>query len=602
MQRPPSRVALPRSTNPAWWGRVGAAFAGALLILAAITAVNVASVLEGRTLSGERTRMRELLLQIGKLRSALQDAETGQRGFLLTGDEADLGPYHSGLNDVQVHLAAIDRLDDQYRTATFDISRVRPLIAERLSVLADGLSAYRAGGVEAALPIIRSGHGKAVMDDVRRVLNTQQEEIQHVLDERSNRADANSRRAIILLVAGTTVSTFLVAFAFVWLRREVADRRTAEASLSRILDASLDAICSFDAEGRFVQASAGGERVWGYRPEELLGTPYIDKVVPEDREKTVAMAATIMAGAPTTAFENRYQRKDGTVAHVMWSAQWSSADQVMFCVARDITEMQGAREAARRHAETLERTLAELVVARDRAEAADRLKSAFLATMSHELRTPLNAIIGFTGILLQGLAGPLNAEQQTQLGMVQGSARHLLALINDVLDISKIEAGELKVGHAPFDLRAVIDRALGVVRPSADAKGLRLTSRLDPRIGAAVGDARRVEQILLNLLNNAVKFTSQGEVTLTADLAEGECRMQVIDTGIGIAADDLATLFEPFRQIDTGLARNHEGTGLGLAICQRLAHLLGGRIHAASRPGEGSVFSVNLPVNAPVPS
>lgn len=487
MQHLASRVALPRSTSPARPGRVGAAFAAALLILAGITAVNVASLLEGRALLRERTQVRQLLLQIGKLRSALQDAETGQRGFLLTGDEAYLGSYHSGLNDAQVHLAAIDRVDDPYRTATFDISRVRPLIAERLSVLADGVSAHRAGGIEAALPIIRSGHGKAVMDDVRRVLNAQQEAIQHVLDERSNRANANSRRAIIMLVAGTTVSMFLVAFAFAWLRREIADRRAAETSLSR-------------------------------------------------------------------------------------------------------------------HAEMLERTLAELAVARDRAEAADRIKSAFLATTSHELRTPLNSIIGFTGILLQGLAGPLNAEQQAQLGMVQGSARHLLALINDILDISKIEAGELKVGHAPFDLRAVIDRALAVVRPSADAKGLRLTSRLDPRIGAAVGDARRVEQILLNLLNNAVTFTSQGDVTLTADLAEGECRMQVIDTGIGIGADDLATLFQPFRQIDAGLARSHEGTGLGLAICQRLAHLLGGRIHAASRPGQGSVFSVNLPVDAPVPS
>ena len=550
---------------------MGAAFAGALLILAAITAVNVASVLEGPTLSGERTRMCELAAPDWQV--AFRPAGRGNgatRLPALTGDEADLGPYHSGLNDVQVHLAAIDRLDDQYRTATFDISRVRPLIAERLSVLADGLSAYRAGGVEAALPIIRSGHGKAVMDDVRRVLNTQQEEIQHVLDERSNRADANSRRAIILLVAGTTVSTFLVAFAFVWLRREVADRRTAEASLSRILDASLDAICSFDAEGRFVQASAGGERVWGYRPEELLGTPYIDKVVPEDREKTVAMAATIMAGVHTTAFENRYQRKDGTVAHVMWSAQWSPADQVMFCVARDITEVQGAREAARRHAEMLERT-AELAVAKDRAEAADRLKSAFLATMSHELRTPLNSIIGFTGILLQGLAGPLNAEQKSSSAWCRDSAHHLLALINDVLDISKIEAGQLEVASEPFDLRESIERSCRHRDAAGRQERLPLVARIAPEVGAITSDRRRVEQILLNLLSNAIKFTEQGERRRSRPIAgrgtnaPAATARVVADTGIGIKPEDLAhavPALPPDRHRPDAPARRH-GPGPG---------------------------------------
>jgi len=256
-----------------------------------------------------------------------------------------------------------------------------------------------------------------------------------------------------------------------------------------------------------------------------------------------------------------------------------------------------------------ERT-AELAEARERAETADRLKSAFLATMSHELRTPLNSIIGFTGLILQGLAGPLTAEQRRQLDMVAGSSRHLLALINDILDISKIEAGQLQVNHAAFDLRGSLARAADLVAPLAARKGLTLDVRPAPELGDVVSDQRRVEQVLLNLLNNAVKFTERGHVTLTASvLADGAgpspgpvvC-MTVADTGIGIKAEDLNQLFLPFRQIDTGLARQHEGTGLGLAICRRLATLLGGEVRASSVWGQGSEFTFLLPVKGAAPN
>lgn len=232
------------------------------------------------------------------------------------------------------------------------------------------------------------------------------------------------------------------------------------------------------------------------------------------------------------------------------------------------------------------------------AQAADRLKSAFLASMSHELRTPLNSIIGFTGILLQGLVGPLNAEQQKQLGMVMHSARHLLALINDVLDISKIEAGELRLTSEPFDMRQVIQRAVQTVAPLADKKGLRLSAEVAPEVGCIIGDSRRVEQILLNLLNNAVKFTETGEVRIKCAVTDGQVIVAVQDTGIGIRPEDRDKLFKPFRQIDTGIARRHEGTGLGLSICDRLATMMGGRIGVESEWGAGSTFTLTLPIGA----
>ncbi|MES2072273.1 MAG: CHASE3 domain-containing protein [Pseudomonadota bacterium] len=256
--------------------------------------------------------------------------------------------------------------------------------------------------------------------------------------------------------------------------------------------------------------------------------------------------------------------------------------------------------------EALRKTNEDLQVASARAQQADRIKTAFLATMSHELRTPLNSIIGFSGILFQELAGPLNAEQKKQLGMVRESSRHLLALVNDVLDISKVEAGQLKVLQMPFQISESLNRSVGLVAPLAEKKGLTLMTKIAADLGEVVSDKRRLEQILINLLSNAVKFTEKGQITLTAerldDYLPGQdgapqqvMRLQISDTGVGICAEDLPTLFQPFRQIEDRVDRPNEGTGLGLAISQRLLALMGGQISVQSEVGQGSIFTVILP-------
>lgn len=252
------------------------------------------------------------------------------------------------------------------------------------------------------------------------------------------------------------------------------------------------------------------------------------------------------------------------------------------------------KERAELENRVVERT-AELCQAKERAEAADRIKSAFLATMSHELRTPLNSIIGFTGIILQGIVGPLNDEQEKQLNMVRASAQHLLSLINDVLDISKIEAGQLQVASENFNLRYTIEKAVESARPLAVKKGLELTCAIPPAVEMITGDSRRFEQILLNLISNAVKFTERGSVKIACEPEGDNVTIRVADTGIGIRTEDLETIFQAFRQIDSGMTRKYEGTGLGLSISKRLVELMGGKIRVTSVWGSGSTFSFSLP-------
>jgi signal transduction histidine kinase/HAMP domain-containing protein len=231
------------------------------------------------------------------------------------------------------------------------------------------------------------------------------------------------------------------------------------------------------------------------------------------------------------------------------------------------------------------------------AQEADRLKSAFLASMSHELRTPLNSIIGFTGIILQGLVGPLNPEQEKQLNMVRDSSRHLLDLINDVLDISKIEASQLETVSEPFDMREAVAKVIQTMMPMAGKKGLGLVAEVSPAVGQITSDRRRVEQILINLVNNAIKFTDQGEVRVECEIGGDWLVTRVVDTGIGVKPEDVGKLFEAFRQIDTGIARQHEGTGLGLSICKRLVEMLGGKVWVESEWGVGSTFTFTLPMD-----
>ena len=230
-------------------------------------------------------------------------------------------------------------------------------------------------------------------------------------------------------------------------------------------------------------------------------------------------------------------------------------------------------------------------------EIANQHKSAFLANMSHELRTPLNAVIGFSEMLAARYFGDLTDKQAEYVGDIHASGKHLLSLINDILDLSKIEAGRTELEVGEFDLRAALDNALTLVRERAQRSGVTLRLEADPGVGAFRGDERKVKQVVLNLLSNAVKFTPRGgAVGVSAKQANGSAEIAVSDTGVGIALADQEAIFEAFRQVGTDVTRKREGTGLGLALTRRFVELHGGTISVESQPGNGSTFTVRLPV------
>jgi len=396
--------------------------------------------------------------------------------------------------------------------------------------------------------------------------------------------------------------------------RDVTEQRAAEGrvrrSERRLAEAQrLAHLGSWDWEIQSEELHWSDEmcEIFGVTQAELdkSNETFFRALHPEDREQVKhAVDQALRHGRPHD-LEFRITRPDGglRVIHgqgeVLEDANGAPARLIGTVV--DITERRRIEEELGRHRENLEELVIErtrdLEGAMNRAQAADRLKSTFLAAMSHELRTPLNSIIGFSGILLAGSPGPLNEEQKTQLGMVQKSARHLLGLINEVLDLSKIEAGQLEIRTEPFDLRMVIDKVVLGLMPLAEDKGISLATHVVPEVGIIDSDRRRVEQILINLVNNAVKFTEEGSVRVDAFIADGRLTTSVKDTGIGIHPEHFDVLFESFRQVDSGLARRNEGTGLGLSISRRLAELLGGRIRVESEEGVGSTFSFDLPLD-----
>ena len=373
-------------------------------------------------------------------------------------------------------------------------------------------------------------------------------------------------------------------------------RREAQLIRARygvLLESMPDAIVIVNGIGRIVFVNGQAHAMFGHATDELIGQP-LERLMPQryrrahvgHRDAYLALSRTRPMGL---GLELRGLRANGEEfpVEISLSPLDTEAGRVGMSAIRDISERHRAEQALQEKNVELER--------------ANRAKDSFLATMSHELRTPLNGIIGFTGLLLMRLAGPLTEGQERQLGLVESSARHLLSLINDLLDVARIDSGNVRLQLEPVDCRALVEEVVASLRPAAEAKGLAMRLTLPPQPLRLQTDRRALQQILINLAGNAIKFTDAGSVTLElVREARGDpapqVRFSVIDTGVGISAEDQARLFQAFSQVGLAAERTRaEGTGLGLYLCRKLAELLGGRLELASVPWQGSRFTLALP-------
>ena len=351
-----------------------------------------------------------------------------------------------------------------------------------------------------------------------------------------------------------------------------------------LIESNIDALMTTDPLGVITDVNQQMEALTGHSREELIGTRFKDYFTEPDRAEEGIRQ--VLSEEKVTDYELVARHRDGRETVVSYNATtFYDRDgklQGVFAAARDVTER-------KRFEQQLWEKNIEL-------ERASRAKDSFLASMSHELRTPLNAIIGFTGTLLMKLPGPLNNEQERQLEMVQTSGKHLLSIINDLLDLAKIESGKVQLALEPVDCRSVVEEVVRSLRSLAEDKGLAMEEDLPERRVTVTADRRALGQILINLVNNAIKFTDAGTVRVAlAPAKDGKPpRITVSDTGPGIAQADQERIFQAFERSESSVKRTREGTGLGLHISQKLAELLGVRISLSSAPGEGSSFTIWL--------
>jgi PAS domain S-box-containing protein len=587
--------------------RVRLAFVVAVVILILTGTLAIGSAVRSATANRQRDESAARERGLWALFSTLQLAQSGTQSFAISGDRAILEPSRAALDSLPDALRRTGELLSHSVAQARRFDTLQPLVREAHAFLTAALNLEQAGRAPEALAGIRSGRDRATMDQVRRRLSAMvaaEHAMTGQLEERVLREARISLSinaiAALLAVCFLTLAGFAINRDFRKRARAEEALRENERRLSQIVDLLPSMVFLKEPEAlRFVQLNKAGEELLGYSRETLLGKT-ASEVFPEeearryDEQDRAVLASSEILDIPEELTETR--TSGPRVIHTKKVAVRDPSGRPLFLlgIGEDITERKRAEAA--------------LEAAKEAAERANLAKSDFLAKMSHELRTPLNSIIGFSEILEDESVGPLTDKQRRYISNVLVSGRNLLQLINDILDLSKVEAGRMELVPSRFEVPPALEQVRAIVAALADRKHLTVDLDAPASLPLLHADQAKFKQIMYNLLGNAIKFTPDGgRVTVSARVIHptgngtaGEClEVAVADTGIGIAAEHLGRIFGEFEQVNADPTHGQEGTGLGLALTSKLVELHGGRISVESELGRGSTFRFSLPLAPP---
>ncbi|HEY9678233.1 MAG TPA: ATP-binding protein [Drouetiella sp.] len=550
--------------------------------------------------------------------STLRDAESSERGFVVTADPAYLKPYYSSRALLNRNLLEL-RGKATSRNEHDQLNALENLMREKVAEMDKTVSVRTPENYRDSWLIMVRGHGREVMDKITAKISA----IKSIEEARASQSANHVRDAsrmlmttlpILLIVAGFMLS-LLVYFCFKFLN----EKKLSELRLShsyKMFESFMDNSPGFafikDREGKYLYTNKSLAGCFAKDDELFTGRRDIDWLPADVAEQVVATDQEVLSShQPNQSIQvipNRNNGTEETWLTIKFPLTDLSNSEFVGGVAINITDMKEAEKQIAQlnddlHARVndLELMTSELEIARDEAMSASTLKSQFIANMSHEIRTPMSGVLGMSELLLES-EELVDDESRELVGYIHSSAKNLLAVVNDLLDFAKLEAGKVVLDNEPFSVDELVKTAMATVSPSAQKKGLSLDYSISEDVPNSVrGDANRLRQVLLNLTHNAVKFTPDGEIKIRINTAAKTDKklmlaFEISDTGIGITPEAQQKLFEPFVQADGSTTRRYGGTGLGLSICKSLVELMSGRIGVKSAPNDGSLFWFTIPL------
>lgn len=528
-----------------------------------------------------------VLYQIESVLTDLLNMQSATRGYLLTGEERFLEPYHRGRARIDANLGQLALLiadNPAQQERTRDLADAARSTAK---IMQERILARRQQDFAAAAQTEALAEGKSAMDRVRRTVARMQQEERDLLAERSREAREEARRTFWVTCVGGSLALAVIGTAAFWVRRDLRARLAAEAERDRFFNLSLDLLCVADADGYFKRVNPAFTRALGWSENEMLSRPFLDFVHPDDHVDTLReVERQVRAGQPVLHFENRYRTKDGGWRTLSWRSMPEGSR--MFATARDITAQKRAEEEIRRLHADLSQRAAQL-------EAANTELEAFSYSVSHDLRAPLRHMAGFASLLEKEAGGQLGEKTRHYLATIRQSAVLMGRLIDDLLAFSRV--GRTPLQSAPVDHGALVADVIRHLGAAAE----RVAWQIGP-LPVSPGDPALLRQVWLNLLDNAVKYTGRApapRIEVSSCDEQIGTVFRVRDNGAGFDPRYAAKLFQVFSRLHS--AAEFEGTGIGLALVRRIVARHGGRTWAEGAVGEGATFFFSLPAAANPP-